>query len=460
MEEAKISKRVLGAIIATGIMSFSGVLVETAMNVTFPTLMREFGVSIDLVQWMTTIYLLMVAIVVPLSSWFKKNIKMRTLFLLAISFFILGVVTDAIAMNFPVLLLGRLIQGIGVGIALPLMFNIILEQVPKAKLGVMMGIGTLITSIAPAIGPTFGGVMVTSLGWRFIFIILLPFLLVAMALGLKTIDQKSALIPSRFNGLNLIFIMLMFIGLILASSNIIQIGQKPLLFWLPLVIGIIGVIGFFYLNQRANPLVDVRVLKNLNFAGHAISFAILQSMVLGLSFVLPNYIQLVDGGSATKAGLIVLPGSILGAIFSPLGGRILDRFGARRPLLFGATLLVLSLTLFSVFGQRLNPLTILMINLIFMVGFGLSLGNVMTSGLNQINASQKADGNALLTTIQQFAGALGTAIPAAIVAIAQASQGLTESRSTAIGSQHVLIMFAILAVVHFMILFKVVKTQD
>lgn len=459
METEKISRRVVGAIIATGIMSFSGVLVETAMNVTFPALMREFSVSIDLVQWMTTIYLLMVAIVVPLSSWLKRNIKMRNLFLLAILLFISGVVIDAVALSFPILLLGRLIQGLGVGVALPLMFNIILEQVPKAKLGLMMGVGTLITSIAPAIGPTFGGIMVTSLGWRYIFISLVPFLLIALVIGLRSIDQKSALVPSKFNGWNLFYVVLMFVGLIFAASKLSLIAEQPVQFYLPLIIGIFGVLGFFRVNQGAQPVVDVRLLKNRAFLGHTFSFAILQSMVLGLSFVLPNYIQLVNGASATTAGLIVLPGSIVGAIFAPLGGRILDRFGSRRPILIGGALVLLSLAIFAIFGQHLQLLVILLVDLIFMAGFGLSLGNVMTSGLGQIEPLERADGNALLTTVQQFAGALGTAIPAAIVALSQAHATTSQAHATAVGSQLVLLMFAILAFLQWLVLYRVVQNK-
>ncbi len=145
----KIPARVIAAVIATGLLSFCGVIVETAMNVSFPKLMTEFGVTTNVVQWMTSIYLLVVAIIVPLSA----------------------------------LLTGRLIQGLGTGISLPLMFNIIMEQVPRQRIGLMMGFGNLITGIAPAVGPTFGGIIVSSFGWRWIFYILLPFLLVSLLLG-------------------------------------------------------------------------------------------------------------------------------------------------------------------------------------------------------------------------------------------------------------------------------------
>ncbi len=176
----KIPARVIAAVIATGLLSFCGVIIETAMNVSFPKLMTEFGVTTNVVQWMTSIYLLVVAIIVPLSALLKRSFRTKPLFLTAVTFFILGVIIDALAPTFPVLLTGRLIQGLGTGISLPLMFNIIMEQVPRQRIGLMMGFGNLITGIAPAVGPTFGGIIVSSLGWRWIFYILLPFLLVSL----------------------------------------------------------------------------------------------------------------------------------------------------------------------------------------------------------------------------------------------------------------------------------------
>ncbi len=176
MKQEKITLKTVGAIVATGILAFCGVLVETAMNVTFPTLNSEFQVNTATVQWLTTIYLLVLAIIVPLSGFLKNSFKNKQLFLAAISLFTIGVLLNAVAGSFSLLLIGRVIQGIGTGIGLPLMFNIILEQVPVSKIGMMMGVGTMIPAIAPAIGPTFGGLVVTSIGWRYIFILLLPVL--------------------------------------------------------------------------------------------------------------------------------------------------------------------------------------------------------------------------------------------------------------------------------------------
>lgn len=189
----KISAKVVAAIVATGLMSFCGVIVETAMNVTFPILMREFSITTNQAQWMTSIYLLLVAIVVPLSAILKSSYRTKMLFTVANLLFISGIIIDALAPLFGVLLVGRTIQGIGTGIALPLMFNIIMEQVPTSRIGFMMGSGNLITGVAPAIGPTFGGIVASKLNWRWVFYSLIPLLIISFVLGKWGITKNHRL---------------------------------------------------------------------------------------------------------------------------------------------------------------------------------------------------------------------------------------------------------------------------
>lgn len=444
----KIRGQVIAAVIATGLMSFCGVIVETAMNITFPTLMREFGVTTSTVQWLTTGYLLTVAIIVPLSSTLKKRFKMKSLFITANLLFILGLILDAVAPIFPVLLLGRIIQGCGTGIALPLMFNIIIDQVPQQKLGLMMGIGTLITAVAPAIGPTFGGVVVASLGWRYIFIILLPILIISFFIGIKTIEQKSTIQAVKVDGLSVLLIFVTFIGLILGFS---QMGGHPFMSLSvggAMLIGLIGLAGLVYRSLRiSQPVIDIRVLKNSSFSGHVVAFFILQVASLGLSFILPNYMQLVNGSTSTIAGLVVLPGAAIGAAMSPISGRLLDNLGAKKPIFTGVFIVLIGLALFTLLALNMGNLAILVIYVIYMIGIGLIFGNIMTNSLSVLNAAQQTDGNAILNTLQQFAGAMGTSIVSAIIAMSQLSGHGSLARLTAIGSRNALLVLTLLVIV-------------
>lgn len=453
----KIPLNVLLAVIATGLMSFCGVIVETSMNISFPTLMKEFNVTTSTVQWMTTIYLLIVAIVVPLSSYLKKNFKTKTLFIFANLFFIFGVLVDAIAPAFPILLLGRIIQGLATGIALPLMFNIILENVPKSKIGLMMGIGTLITAVAPAIGPTFGGLVVSSLGWRYIFVILLPILIVSFLLGIKNIQQKSQIQKSKFDSLSLFSLILTFGGLIFGFSNMSQLNLVVLAAFL---VGIIGLISFILRSTKiASPIVNLKVLKNHTFSSHVASFFIFQILSLGFAFILPNYIQLVNNNSATVAGLAVFPAGVIGAILAPLGGKVLDEMGARLPILFGVTCADISLIIFTIFSLHLTNTMIVWIYILYMFGMGLSFGNIMTNGLKYLSGPDQADGNAIFNTLQQFAGATGTSIVSAIIAQSQSNTHLSLEVSTAIGTQHAFIVLVILGLLNLFILFKAIPSN-
>lgn len=461
MNKPKIPGKVFGAIIATGLMSFCGVIVETAMNITFPTLMTEFQVTTSTVQWMTTIYLLIVAIIVPLSANLKRSFATRKLFLTANLLFITGVILDLVAPNFAILLIGRVVQGLGTGIALPLMFNIILEQVPAEKIGLMMGIGTLITAIAPAISPTFGGLVVTSLGWRYIFAFLLPILLCSLILGRLTIQQKT---PIHFTWLDVpsvLAISATFIGLILGLN---QIGNHSFWCWPvagALLIGILGAIALVFRSKKlTSPIINFQVFHYLRLSGHVAAFFIMQLIALGLSFILPNYIQLVNSQTAIAAGLTVLPGAVLGAIFAPISGKILDDLGPRKPILLGAGLSVLAVVLFSLRALQLTSTMISCFYLLFMAGVGLAFGNIMTNGLKNLPTSLQSDGNAVLTTIQQFAGAVGTSLVSMIINQSQTHLGkTTTSLATAIGSQHAFQMLVILGLIELILLVLVVRPQ-
>lgn len=452
MQEKQLNTRLILSIVAAGLMSFCGVVVETATNVTFPTLMRQFNVNTATVQWMTTGYLLVASIMMPLSAYLKHNFTSKKLFITAASLFAIGLIIDSIAPIFPILVLGRVIQGIGAGIALPLMFNIILEQAPVSKMGLLMGIGTLITAIAPAIGPTFGGLVVNSLGWRSIFILLLPIVIIALIMGALAIKQVNPLQKTNLNLAGLLLISIAFVGLIFGFSNLSMLVSKPINFWVPFIIGVLGLIGFIQQSKKSkNPLIDIKVLKNTKYSQHLAAFFLVQLGALGMSFVLPNYIQLVNGKTALVAGLVVLPGAALGAVFAPLGGSILDKLGARKPILSGIFLEIVAMFLYVLFGRNLSDTLILSFYLLFMLGMGFAMGNIMTNGLKQLPPEKNADGNGFFNTVQQFAGAVGTSIVSTIVTISQsASTPKSYGLRTAIGSQNsfiVMLIFLIIALI-------------
>lgn len=445
--EKRIDAKLVLSILAAGIMSFSGVVVETAMNVTFPTLMKEFWIGTSTVQWITTGYLLVLAIIIPASSYLKKRFKMKALFVTAVCLFILGTVMAAAAPVFPVLLGGRLIQGVGTGIALPMMFNIVLEQVPENRLGLMMGIATLITAIAPAVGPSLGGVIVSYFGWRMIFVALLPLLILSFLFGGTSMRQVTETGRVSFQIIDYLLLAAGFACFIFATSMASEAGWTSVRVIVLFLVSVLAIVVFYRRSIHSqSPLIDVKVFHSVTFTLSVIILLLIQFICLGLGYLIPNYSQIVSGEEALIAGCLLLPGCILGACIAPVSGRLLDRFGAKRPILTGVAAIMISLFCFSFFATRLTTALFIAFYLIFTFGQGFSTGNTMTNGLRQLPENLNADGNAVFTTLQQLAGAIGTSVVSTIVASAQAARSDDMALATMEGSRNAFYLLAVLAV--------------
>lgn len=446
--QRKLDAKLICSIFAAGLMSFSGVLIETAGNVTFPVLMNDFHVNMATVQWMTTGYLLVASIIMPLSAYLKRNFSSRKLFVTAAVLFICGLLIDAVANQFIFLVLGRVIQGAGAGIAIPLMFNIILERTPLDKIGLLMGIGTMITAVAPALGPTFGGLVVNTLGWRYIFIFIIPVMIISLIMGLTAITGETGQVKhTKLDVVGFISIALTFIGLIFAFSNLSTILQKPLMFISPLVIGIISLVFFIkHSLNTSNPLINIRVFKKTKFTQGITAYFIFQVNTLGLSFILPNYVQIVNHSTAMTAGLLLLTGGLVGAIMSPISGRLLDNYGAQKPIMTGAVFEIIGGLLYCIFASSLTSGKIILFYAITMLGIGLVMGDTMTASIGQLVESENTDGNGLFNMAQQFAGAVGTAIISAIMQFVEQTSSQTSVTGKYIAAAQVGLIFILMIV--------------
>ncbi|WP_444208750.1 MFS transporter [Dialister succinatiphilus] len=443
--ERRLDRKLVFSIIAAGILSFTGVVIETAMNVTFPSLMKEFSVSTALVQWITTGYLLVLAVVIPLSGYLKERFLMKRLFLTASGLFLLGT------------LLGRILQGAGTGIALPLMFNIIMDQAPLNRLGFMVGAGMLVCALAPAVGPSIGGYIVSLWGWRMIFWAVLPLLLLSFVLGGLSVRQSSDLRRPSFDAMGLLYLAVSFTCLLLGCT---ELGHGSITFTAALLFAGFLLALFLFrkeekklANQGKRPLLHMGALKNRPFVLGALGLSLLQFLCLALGFLLPCFSQIVTGENAFAAGCILLPGCLLGALFAPLSGRIYDRFGARRPVLLGSMFLILSMVLFNAALPFASTGILTVCYLFFAAGQGLSVGNILTYSLSVLDRSMKPDGNAICNTAQQLSGAVGTAVAAAIVSAAQTDGAGDFARATALGTAEALLVLLFLSLLQFLALF-------
>lgn len=447
----KVPAKLALSVVAACLVSFCGLITETAVNIAFPAVMRTFGVSTEMVQWLTTGNLLVVAMITPLSAFLQRRFKLKQLFIFGTMCFVAGTVIAIFSPDFTLLLLARLIQGIGTGVGVPIAFGIILEQIPFEKVGTYMGYGALVSAAAPALGPTYGGIINQTLGWRYIFVILIPVLLFTLILGIATIEEKHEAEKVPVDVCGILFIMLTFLGLVYGFANIGTFQKKPIMETGAFVIGIVALILFVnHCRKCENPLIDMDIFKNLPFVCHLVAFFLINAIMLGTSFLLPNYLQVALLCESMIAGFMLLPGAGLNALMGPFGGAALDKIGAKLPILVGTGLMTIGIVLFAVFGMKLNTGMIIGFYIIFGIGCGIAFGNTMTVGNLRLPVEQKAYGNTCFNTLMQFAGAVGTSVCAAFVSASQMqNNSLSYEEKTAAGSTYGFVFLLVLAAICF-----------
>ncbi|WP_420838202.1 MDR family MFS transporter [Bifidobacterium santillanense] len=459
--DERIPAKLIGAIVAVGSLAFIGILTETVMTVLFPQLMREFHVDTATVQWITTIYLLTVAATMPISSFLKRRFRLKSIFLAAVALALVGSVIMIFAHAFPMLIVARIIQGVGSGVATPLMMNIILEQSPRSKIGRLMGVGSLVITVAPAIGPTVGGAVTTVLPWRAIFVIAIPLMLVATVVGVLCIEQKSSTEAAYLDPLQLGTIIVALVGMVLglnqagvAVSAAVAgepVGSSAVVAAVSVVAGLAALGAFCWLTKRAfSPLLRLGILRDPVVLLHLVAYLIMPIVSIGFGYVITNVAQLALGTNAFLAGSLVLPGALIGAVCAPLGGWLYDRFGAVRPVLVPFGIAILGPVLLFVFAMDLTPAMLAGFYFIFSFCFALGNSNVMTSALSSIPHEFAPDGNAIFNTALQFGGAAGTALFSTILAVAQAGHGSEGSpefmHATAVGGSWVFATMIVICV--------------
>lgn len=429
------------------LMSFLGVLTETSMNTTFPALMKAFNVSLATVQWVTSGYLLAASLVMLTSAYMKRRFTNRQLFMSAAALFIIGDLLCATAQVFPQLLAGRLIQAGCVGLCTPLMVNIILDVVPRAKLGLYIGIANVIVLIAPALGPTFGGAVTAFASWRMIFWVTLPLALLLLILGSAHIHQYTTQSRLAFDWVRF---GLLGGALIALNLGLTTISTRR---WL-IVAGLLLVCAlcmllFLRLSRTSTRfLFSLTVFKHPAFLFSFLPYLSLQFANVGINFLLPNYVQEVFGASALIGGLILLPGSVFNGLGQPVYGWMLDHFGGRLPLLLGDGLFTIGVLAMATLGPALGVLGVTIAYLIFAIGRSMAFSNSVAYGLKALPKTLQPDANALYNMGQQAVGGIGTTV-LSLLMTAVHHPGWSHAQNIAAGSAWAFGLLVALGVVIF-----------
>lgn len=448
MQEKEETKKHVLSIISCALMAFVSILTETSLNVTFPTLMKQFHISLGLVQWTTTGYLLMIAVIMVSSSYLNERFSARQLFLTAAIAFISGSIVAGFAHSFWVLLVGRLISSIGAGLSIPLMFNLVVELMPQEKWGFYMGLTGLVVILAPSLGPTFGGTVVYYFGWPLIFHIVAGVTVLVLVMGFFNVEQYHEKKHSSFDWLRYAIIAIAMVIFNLGFNRISN-GLTDTGFWLSMIIVALLVFIFIRLSKISEKkLINLTVFKNKPFVFALISYLLLQFINIGTSFVLPNYVQIVNHASSLIGGLVLLPGCILSGILNPWFGHIYDQKGPKAPFLIGTIFCFTASVLFTVFGLKIPTVMVGIFYGIMIIGRQMAFNNTMAEASKLQPQELHTDATAVFQTGQQYAGSMGTTVMAAIISAWQKRSG-NYAVLTAQGSQVAFLVMAILCVVIF-----------
>jgi len=447
--ENKVSTKNAMAIIAVALVSFSGIMAETAMNVTFPVLTGYFSTSLNSIQWVTTAYLLSVTIMITTSAYLNKRYNTRYLWLASLIFFATGTLVGGLASNLPVLLIGRVLEGLAAGISMPLMFNLIVQLVPRSKIGVWMGIGSMVVSLAPSFGPTYGGALIDTLGWRSIFFILLIVPIISLLLGWRTIDNSE---ETQANvSFDVLAFGLLSVSLITALILINQLENGTVNILL-LGVTIVSLTGFVIRSLTSKQtFLNIRLLSNSKFLFLLIPVVLYMFANLGINLLLPNYSQKILNTSSFWAGFSLLPGTLLGGILNPYFGHLYDKHGDKTPLLVGNMIFGISLLVMAYFTKNLGIIAFILMYMIFTFGRNMAFSIGMTASIDELSRDKKTDATAILQSAQMFMGALGTTVAALYGA---------QKSGLAVGFQHFLWLLFFISLVIFIMFFARQKTGN
>ncbi|MDY7342831.1 DHA2 family efflux MFS transporter permease subunit [Corynebacterium amycolatum] len=393
--------------------AFMAILNETVMSVAIPVVKADLNISAATAGWLTTAFLLTMAVVIPVTGFLIASVRFRTLFAISQGLFVVGTLIGAFAPGFAIVLLARVVQASGTAVLLPLLMTTVLNVVPEHERGRMMGRMSIVIAVAPAIGPTFSGLIleIANNNWHALFDTMLPLGLIVLVVGVilvPNIEENSA---KPIDILSVFLSAGAFGPLVYALS---RVGAEfSLIDGILCAAGIVLLVLFIMRQRRLAPrnraLLDLRTFRTKSFTLSTTILTFGFMLMFGVIIILPLYLNL-RGVDVKTIGLIVMPGPLIMGLMGPTVGRLFDTYGPRPLAIPGS--IVLALGLFGLgFISASTPLWwIVACHIVFEIGLGLLFTPLFTFGLGDLPKNLYPDGSAILNTLQQVAGAVGTAL--------------------------------------------------
>ncbi|OFQ57500.1 MDR family MFS transporter [Corynebacterium sp. HMSC074H12] len=443
------------------------ILNETSLSVALPAIMADYSIPATSAQWLLTGFMLTMAVVIPTTGFLLERLTTRQIFVASAGLFLAGTVVAALAPSFFILLVGRVLQAGGTALMIPTLMTVAMTLVPAQRRGTVMGIISVVISVAPALGPTVGGAILNHFTWHAIFWAMVPLIALILVAGLWRLDNVGENRDTPLDGLSVVLSAFAFGGLIYGLSSIEKMLQGD--GWVDIAVTVVGVIALvvFIRRQRRlaledRALMDLRPFRVRNFTLAVIILLLSFGLMLGMVTVLPIYLQTTLGATAFATGLVVMPGGILQAFLSPIVGRLFDSYGPRPLMIPGSLLMVAGLWLMATLGENSAVWVVVGMHVIFSLGMCLMMTPLMTTALSSLPKKLYSHGSAIMNTFQQLAGATGTALLVVFLArgtLAGAAAGLSPAAATAQGT-HWAFLFAGVAGIAIAVIAPLLKRAD
>jgi MFS transporter, DHA2 family, lincomycin resistance protein len=408
------------------VSTFIVILNETIMSVALPVLMTDLQVDASVGQWLTAGFLLTMSVVIPITGFLIRRVATRTLFGAAMTLFSTGTLVAAIAPGFAVLLVARVIQASGTAIMLPLLMTTVMTLVAPARRGAVMGNISIVISVAPAIGPTVSGIVLSLFGWREMFWLVLPIALAGLLFGLRRMVSIGEPTSTPIDVPSVVLSALGFGGLVYGLSSLGHSsgGTSTAMVSGAFVVGIVGLVAFvlrqLVLQRSDRALLDLRTLRAGTFTVASAMMMLMMATLLGTVVLLPIYLQSVLMLQPLTTGLLLLPGGLLMGLLGPVVGRLYDRFGARALLVPGTVATSAALWSTTLFTPESSVLQVLGFHLLLSAGLAFVFTPLFTAGLGAVPPHLYSYGSAIFGTTQQLAGAAGVALLVSILSMRSA----------------------------------------
>lgn len=403
-------------------ITFVGNFTQLQLSAALPTIVSDFGISVTTGQWLTSVFQLVMGVMVPLTAYLTRRFSTRQIVIASMAVFTLGSVFAWLGSSFVLVLIGRLLEAVGTGVMWPVLQITVFSIYPLSRRGMAMGTVGMAMSVAPAIGPTLGGVQTDLNGWRSIFLTLTVIGVISLFLaifGLRNFGTRDASAKADFFSVGLSIFG--FGGLMFGFTNIESYPFTHPMVWLAMLIGVVGIV-WFVLRQihgarrqsadpsKQPPLLNLSVLKNKSFTVGTVTAALSFFAFSSIMVIMPLYIQDCRGYSATISGLVMLPGAFGQCIAQFFGGKALDRFGARPVALIGSITLLFGTIMMSLISMTSWIWWVSIWQFVRQIGMGFVLMPITTWSLNCLEPEEVSAGSAVTNTVRQIAGAIGAPV--------------------------------------------------